>query len=273
MKDWKVAVFDSQQRQVKKLYTSLLNNLANHKKREKICSELLELFTWFECRELADELKTTLAQNTANAKLLRRVFAKFFRHADLMLEAHACYVDVNTLDQPAPKFETLTNLENSQKILKTPHHLQVVCENVESAHNVGSILRTSECLAAEQIYTTGTSPQPGNIKVSKTAMGCERYLNWVYAEFADDIITQLNNDGYITVALETVSNPDPVQTIQTAVAESNKFAIIVGNETHGLSQSALKCASFRMALPCHGIKNSLNVANAFSAAAYLLLPQ
>ena len=47
----------------------------------------------------------------------------------------------------------------------------VVLDSVRSMHNVGSIFRTSDGFAVEQIYLCGITAQPPHREIEKTALG------------------------------------------------------------------------------------------------------
>ncbi|MGV2433999.1 MAG UNVERIFIED_CONTAM: hypothetical protein LVT10_03090 [Anaerolineae bacterium] len=49
--------------------------------------------------------------------------------------------------------------------------LIIVLDNVRSAYNVGSILRTADCAWIEQVITCGYTPPAHHPKVKKTSLG------------------------------------------------------------------------------------------------------
>ena len=140
----------------------------------------------------------------------------------------------------------------------------VICDNIRSLENIGSIFRTADALRVDKIYLTGICGRPPHPKISKTALGAEKWIPWEYSSQAWRLIDDLKKQGVFVAALE--------QTKKSLVY--NKFkpkfplALVVGNEINGVSLSVLKRADQHIYLPMIGRKESLNVAVAFGVAGY-----
>src|SRR3982751_3805026 len=78
----------------------------------------------------------------------------------------------------------------------------VVLDNVRSMHNIGSIFRTSDGFAIEQICLCGITAQPPHREIEKTALGATLSVNWTYFETPLQAIEQLRNNGYLIIAVE-----------------------------------------------------------------------
>ena len=61
------------------------------------------------------------------------------------------------------------NLEEFKNTSKTP--LVIVLDNVRSAHNVGSVFRTSDAFIISKIFLCGITPTPPHKEIRKTALG------------------------------------------------------------------------------------------------------
>src|SRR5580698_8639262 len=73
----------------------------------------------------------------------------------------------------------------------------VVLDNVRSMHNIGSIFRTSDGFAVEQICLCGITAQPPHREIEKTALGATQSINWLYFEDALQAVEHLRNEGYL----------------------------------------------------------------------------
>jgi len=145
--------------------------------------------------------------------------------------------------------------------------IKVVLDNLRSVFNVGSIFRTSECLALGELVLCGTTPTPEHPNMSKTAMGtCER-VSWRHTERTVDAILELKEKGYRIYALETAEAAVSVMTFKP----DHPFALVLGNESLGISPTVLSLCDMCLALPVMGWKNSLNVGVAFAIASYQLV--
>src|SRR3989344_7063733 len=83
--------------------------------------------------------------------------------------------------------------------------LYVVCDNIRSLENIGSIFRTSDALGVSKIYLCGISGRPpqsgfpasqGNLatlhhKISKTALGAEKTIPFEYCRQTWRLIDKL----------------------------------------------------------------------------------
>ena len=54
----------------------------------------------------------------------------------------------------------------------------VVCDNIRSLENIGSIFRTADALNVDKIFLCGICGKPPHQKISKTALGAEKWIAW-----------------------------------------------------------------------------------------------
>jgi 23S rRNA (guanosine2251-2'-O)-methyltransferase len=54
--------------------------------------------------------------------------------------------------------------------------LEVMLDNIRSASNVGSILRSADGFAFQHAYLCGITPTPENREVRKTALGADNFV-------------------------------------------------------------------------------------------------
>lgn len=141
-----------------------------------------------------------------------------------------------------------------------PVHL--VLENVRSAFNIGSILRTADALGAASISLCGYTAGPDNPMVRKTALGAEEIVPVHVAIDPLEEIERLRAEGCRIVALETSDRAEPLGTW----GSRESLALLLGNERHGLSARLLQAADQIWELPSFGVKNSINVAVAAGIA-------
>lgn len=142
----------------------------------------------------------------------------------------------------------------------------VICDNIRSLENIGSIFRTADALNVDKIFLCGICGKPPHSKISKTALGAENNVSWDHHWHVWRIIDKLKKQGVSIVVLEQTDNS----------IEHRKFkpkfplALVVGNEVKGISSSVLKRADKIIHLPMKGKKESLNVSVAFGIAGYYL---
>jgi tRNA G18 (ribose-2'-O)-methylase SpoU len=142
----------------------------------------------------------------------------------------------------------------------------VICDNIRSLENIGSIFRTADALAVDKIFLGGICGQPPHPKISKTALGAEENIPWEYHWQVWRIIDRLKKDKINIIVLEQT----PKSIVYTQFKPKFPLALVVGNEIKGVSPSVLKRADQVIHLPMFGKKESLNVAVAFGVAGYYL---
>lgn len=145
--------------------------------------------------------------------------------------------------------------------------LYVVCHNVRSLHNVGSIFRTADGAGVTKLYLCGYTGHPPRPEIAKVALGAECAVPWERHYQTWRVLDRLKAQGVQIIALEN-NIEDSVD--YRKVRPRFPVALLLGNEVEGLSPGLLKRADVIMHIPMHGTKESLNVAVAFGIAVYKL---
>jgi 23S rRNA (guanosine2251-2'-O)-methyltransferase len=133
----------------------------------------------------------------------------------------------------------------------------VVLDNVRSMHNIGSIFRTSDGFAVEQICLCGITAQPPHREIEKTALGATQSVNWLYFEDTLQAVEHLRNQGYQIIAIEQAENSIMLNTF-TPTADK-KYALIFGNEVNGVSDEVMQKIDACIEIPQFGTKHSFNI--------------
>lgn len=140
----------------------------------------------------------------------------------------------------------------------------VICDNIRSLENIGSIFRTADALAVDKIFLTGICGQPPHPKISKTALGAEKNIPWQHHWQVWRLVEKLQKEKVSVVVLEQTENSLPY----TKFKPKFPLALVIGNEIKGVSPAVLKRADQIIHLPMFGQKESLNVAVAFGVIGY-----
>ena len=137
--------------------------------------------------------------------------------------------------------------------------LVVVLDNVRSLHNVGSVFRTSDAFLVEKIVLCGINSCPPNAEIHKTALGAEYSVEWEYFENTLEAVELLKNEGYCIYSIEQVENSTMLDEIKLDKNPRQKYAVILGNEVHGVAQEVVDASDDCIEIPQFGTKHSLNV--------------
>ena len=140
--------------------------------------------------------------------------------------------------------------------------VSVYLDNIRSAHNIGSILRTVEAFGLGEIFFSPATPFVDHPQVKKTSMGAYHYVKCKKMD-------QINALPRPLIVLETCEHALPIHDF----AFPEAFTLAIGNEEYGCSRDLLLHADVILEIPLRGRKNSLNVANAFAIAAAEIVKQ
>jgi tRNA G18 (ribose-2'-O)-methylase SpoU len=148
--------------------------------------------------------------------------------------------------------KSVADFKNSEK---TP--LIIVLDDVRSLHNIGSVFRTADAFLIEKIYLCGITATPPNKEIHKTALGATETVAWEHHKNVLDVIENLKKETVTTLAIEQVQSAIFLQDFE--VEKNKKYALVFGNEVHGVSQEAVALCDGSIEIPQLGTKHSLNI--------------
>lgn len=148
------------------------------------------------------------------------------------------------------------------------HPVVLVLENIRSAHNVGSILRTADGFRLSEVICCGYTPPADHRSVFKTSLGAEETVPWRHVSRSVDIIQDLKYAGHHVAALELTDRPTVASDLQI---DHFPLVLIAGNEVEGVSDEALALCDMALEIPQFGAKQSFNVAVALGMASHDLV--
>ncbi|HUG34932.1 MAG TPA: RNA methyltransferase [Anaerolineales bacterium] len=163
--------------------------------------------------------------------------------------------------------------------LHRSRNLAVLLDNIRSAWNVGSMLRSADGFGFMHAYLCGITPTPDNGAVTKTSLGAEQTVPWSYHKDAEKLVRGLKKEGWKVYGLEEESRAIDIsqaylfEDFASVTYKSQREVLIVGNEVTGVDPELLDLCDHIFTIPMRGEKKSFNVAIAFGIAAYALTHQ
>ena len=151
--------------------------------------------------------------------------------------------------------------------------VSLILHDVRSAHNVGSLFRSSDALGISEIYLTGYTPTPVDRfgrkvkEIVKTALGAEETIPWHSIKSIDSVIRKLRKAKTQIIAIEQSENSIDYKKLKI----KGNTAFILGNEVDGLSENILNKVDKIVEITMKGEKESLNVAIAGSVVLFRIL--
>ncbi len=152
--------------------------------------------------------------------------------------------------------------ENKAKSAVNQHQnkrqpIYFIVENVYDTYNVGGLFRLADALNVAKIYLCGETEIPPNHKIVKASIGTYKIVPWEYKTTAKDAIDALRSTIH---ALRALAIEQAKGSIDYREAKYGlPLALIVGNETSGVTEETLKLCDQVVEIPMWGVNTSLNV--------------
>jgi tRNA G18 (ribose-2'-O)-methylase SpoU len=150
---------------------------------------------------------------------------------------------------------TIPDPEELKKIKKNPVYL--IVDNVLDTYNIGSIFRLADAVAAQKVILCGASETPPHTRIKKASINTTEWVSWEYAETAAGAVATLKeqNPELMAVGVELDPRSKPYDQIDYTFP----VALVVGHETHGLSQETMAACDVIAEIPMWGVNKSMNV--------------
>ncbi|MFN4179632.1 MAG: TrmH family RNA methyltransferase [Armatimonadota bacterium] len=141
--------------------------------------------------------------------------------------------------------------------------LRVVLEDLENPRNISAICRTCDAVGVQFVHVVHRGVRP-IVLDKRTSAGSHKWLTVIQHPTIEDCLNELKGLGFRIYC----THVDPTAKEFTEVDYTGKVAIVLGNEGHGVSETARKLADERIVIPQVGFANSLNVAAATAIILY-----
>jgi tRNA G18 (ribose-2'-O)-methylase SpoU len=119
------------------------------------------------------------------------------------------------------------------------------------------------------MYICGESEYPPNSRIHKAAVGTEEWVPWTKSNKTSEVVKELKKNGVQIIAVEQ-DKRGVSPTLMTTKVEF-PCAIVIGNETEGISKEVLDLADVIVELPMFGVNKSLNVWGTAAIVAYRVI--
>lgn len=147
---------------------------------------------------------------------------------------------------------SIQNFKEQEKLKVT-----ILLDDVRSLQNVGSIFRTSDGFAVEEIILCGITGRPPHRDIERTALGSTQSIDWRYEKDILKAIKDLKEQDYKIIAIEQAEGSIFLNNF-TPLREE-KYAMIFGNEVNGVSEEVMAVIDECIEIPQFGTKHSFNI--------------
>ncbi len=156
-------------------------------------------------------------------------------------------------------------------------NLFLILENIFDTYNIGGLFRLADGLGVAHMYLCGETTPPPNNRIHKASCGTYKVVPWTYCASVADALASirlgLNDLGesnkLSVVSVEQSSTSIPYYDFKAAYP----IAVVVGNETTGVTTSTLALCDHVLEIPMWGINKSLNVIVSAGIVSYHIASQ
>lgn len=160
------------------------------------------------------------------------------------------------------KDRKLLNIElgrvSAEEYRKLPDSgIEIILDNIRSAHNVGSVFRSADSFKADKVWLCGICATPPSAEIHKSALGAEFSVEWGYEKDTLFLVRRLKEEGYTVLSVEQTVNSVMLDKFKPETGR--KYALVFGNEVDGVQQEVVDASDGVLEIPQYGTKHSLNI--------------
>lgn len=135
--------------------------------------------------------------------------------------------------------------------------IEIILDNIRSAHNVGSVFRSADSFKADKVWLCGICATPPSAEIHKSALGAEFSVEWGYEKDTLSLVKRLKEEGYTVLSVELTVNSVMLDKFKPETGR--KYALVFGNEVDGVQQEVVDASDGVLEIPQYGTKHSLNI--------------
>ena len=160
---------------------------------------------------------------------------------------------------------------NNSEFIKKSFSITLVCDQVNSPANIGSIFRLADSFGVENIIFCGQNLTVISKRMIRTARSTYQFVPYEENENCLDVVRSLKGNGYKVIALEITDSS--VSLPELKIDPNDKIAIVIGEENFGISAKVLEEVDYVTHINMYGKNSSMNVASATGIALYEITNQ
>lgn len=147
------------------------------------------------------------------------------------------------------------------------HNLDIVmvADNFNSPENYGMLIRMAESMGVKRIFFISEVYDSLSTKMLRSARSAQYHIEIRFFKSAKEVLEELQNSAYQIIALEQTNQSKSLYGFEL---NSQKIAVILGNERYGVSQDLLNACNHVVHIPMYGRNSSMNVVMAAGIALY-----
>jgi len=181
--------------------------------------------------------------------------------------------DCLVLEVPSAIMESITKRDNAQNVVavlkqqwtdlaSVKDGLWITLEEIRDPGNLGTIMRTADCVGARGIVLIGNTCDPYSLEAIRASMGSFPHMKMVRCEL-DEFAAWAGKSRFQIVGTHLMTDHD-----YRAVKYKTPLMLLMGNEQAGLTDQLVKICTDLVKIPMKGKADSLNVSVATAVMLY-----
>lgn len=171
----------------------------------------------------------------------------------LLKKSFSLTSDINSFIQ------NVTSDKNGKSII-------LILDSINDVGNFGAIIRTAKAFSVINIVFKRSNQAQINDTVIKNSMGTINSFNFLKVSNLVDVIERLKKNGY-WIYCSSISDSEPIENFKI---RNNKIALVVGNESNGVSNIVQKASDYKIKISIDNDVDSLNVSVATGILLFFL---
>lgn len=147
--------------------------------------------------------------------------------------------------------------------------IYLILDRVIDTYNIGSLFRLADAIAVEKMYICGDTEFPPSSRIHKAAVGTEEWVPWEKRDDTAGVVKELKKNGVWVVSVEQDARSVAYSLLPNFL--TFPIALVVGNETDGVSKEVLNLSDLIVEMPMFGVNKSFNVWGSAAVVAYKVI--
>ena len=144
----------------------------------------------------------------------------------------------------------------------------VLSDGIKSPANIGALFRICDAFGVEEIIFFNTEVDLKSTRLKRTARETQHAVKYRTGDSLEASLEEFRRLDYILIGIEITEKSTAIHEFKTA--SSNKVALVLGNERHGISEEIIKQLDYCHHIEMYGANSSMNVIQAASIGLYVI---
>lgn len=181
---------------------------------------------------------------------------------DCIYVSEKVFISITDVVNPQGIMAIVEKPDNSEEQINYKENNFLLLDNIQDPGNIGTILRTADSLNIKQIIASKGTADVYNPKVVRSTMGAIFRVKLIEVKDLVKTVKELKKHKIKVYATDLKTEKSIYD------VDYSKTAIVIGNESNGVSKEVLEEATDRIKIPMTGKTESLNAAVATSIILY-----